>query len=398
MPICVVAPAVQRRNDDEVPMAKKLQRKVPVPKSETPAIAGAKDGRVRGRVGPKILAEFTGQLAVLLNAGIPIMRSLRVIEGQLPPGPMKRICGSLVEDVEGGTPLSEAMQKFGTTFDPLYTNMVRAGEAGGVQEEILNRLAGFLEKSQQIKQRVVGALMYPVAIMIVAALVLLLVFALVIPKFKAVFENMGGGIKSFHWSTQLVIGLGEHMKVWWWCYLLGAVLLVLLHRVLMVKVEGYKRVMHRLVLRLPIFGRLMHMSLVGRFARTFGTLIQSGVPHLDALDILRASVANVHMREAVGSVHTSIREGAGIAVPMGESKMFDDIVVNMVDVGEQTGELDRMLGKIADRYEAEVDRTVDTTFKVIETVLLVVMAVVVGFIVFSLFMPLITMMRALNRH
>ena len=379
-------------------MAKKLQRKVPVPKSETPAIAGAKDGRVRGRVGPKILAEFTGQLAVLLNAGIPIMRSLRVIEGQLPPGPMKRICGSLVEDVEGGTPLSEAMQKFGTTFDPLYTNMVRAGEAGGVQEEILNRLAGFLEKSQQIKQRVVGALMYPVAIMIVAALVLLLVFALVIPKFKAVFENMGGGIKSFHWSTQLVIGLGEHMKVWWWCYLLGAVLLVLLHRVLMVKVEGYKRVMHRLVLRLPIFGRLMHMSLVGRFARTFGTLIQSGVPHLDALDILRASVANVHMREAVGSVHTSIREGAGIAVPMGESKMFDDIVVNMVDVGEQTGELDRMLGKIADRYEAEVDRTVDTTFKVIETVLLVVMAVVVGFIVFSLFMPLITMMRALNRH
>lgn len=379
-------------------MAKKLQRKVPVPQSETPAVAGAKDGRVRGRVGPKILAEFTGQLAVLLNAGIPIMRSLRVIEGQLPPGPMKRICGSLVEDVEGGTPLSEAMQKFATTFDPLYTNMVRAGEAGGVQEEILNRLAGFLEKSQQIKQRVVGALMYPVAIMIVAALVLLLVFALVIPKFKAVFENMGGGIKSFHWSTQLVIGLGEHMKVWWWCYLLGAVLLVLLHRLLMTKVEGYKRVMHRLVLRLPIFGRLLHMSLVGRFARTFGTLIQSGVPHLDALDILRASVANVHMREAVGSVHTSIREGAGIAVPMGESKMFDDIVVNMVDVGEQTGELDRMLGKIADRYEAEVDRTVETTFKVIETVLLVVMAVVVGFIVFSLFMPLITMMRALNRH
>lgn len=381
------------------PMAKKLQRKIPVSKSaNTPVVAGVKDGRVRGRVGPKMLAEFTSQLSVLLSAGIPIMRSLRVIEGQMAAGPMKRICGSLVEDVEGGTPLSEAMQKYPTTFDSLYTNMVRAGEAGGVQEEILNRLASFMEKSQQIKQRVIGALMYPVAIMVVAFLVLLLVFALVIPKFKAVFETMGGGMKSFHWSTQLVIGLGEHMKVYWWTYLLGVVLLALLHRVLMVRVEGYRRVMHRFVLKVPIFGRLLHMSLVGRFARTFGTLIQSGVPHLDALDILRASVANVHMRDAVASVHDSIREGAGIAVPMGESGMFDDIVVNMVDVGEQTGELDRMLVKIADRYEIEVDRTVDTTFKVIETLLLVVMAVIVGFIVFSLFMPLITMMRALNRH
>src|SRR5439155_18439739 len=173
------------------------------PGPNLPAADGTKGGgSIRGRVGPSVLAEFTSQLAVLLNAGIPIMRSLRVIEGQFAPGPMKRICQSLVDDVEGGTPLSEAMQKYPTTFDPLYTNMVRAGEAGGVQEEILNRLAGFLEQSQIIKQRVIGALLYPVVILVIAGLVLLLVFAVVIPKFKSVFETMGGGIKSFHWSTR----------------------------------------------------------------------------------------------------------------------------------------------------------------------------------------------------
>jgi type IV pilus assembly protein PilC len=149
---------------------------------------------------------------------------------------------------------------------------------------------------------------------------------------------------------------------------------------------------------MPLFGKLVHKSLVARFARTFGTLIQSGVPHLDALDILAASTANVHMKAAVGGVQASIREGAGFAVPMGESGMFDDIVVNMVDVGEQTGELDRMLSKVADRYETEVDRTIDTTFKLIEPIMLVFLAVVVGFIVFALFMPLLTMMQSIGKR
>jgi type IV pilus assembly protein PilC len=348
----------------------------------------------RNRVKPRVLAEFTSQIAVLLNAGIPITKSLRILEGQLPQGPMKRIAASLVDDVEGGTALSEAMAKFDLVFDPLYTNMVRAGEAGGVQEEILNRLSGFLTQSESIKARVKGALAYPVAILTVALLVLLLVFAFVIPKFKAVFESIGKN--SLHWTTELVMSIGEHMKGWWWSYVVGVVLVMALHRLLMAKSVGYRRLMHRVALRVPLFGKLVHKSLVARFARTFGTLIQSGVPHLEALDILSASTNNVHMRAAVGMVQASIREGAGFAVPMGESHMFDDIVVNMVDVGEQTGELDRMLAKIADRYEAEVDRTVETTFKLIEPILLVFMAVAVGFIVFALFMPLITMMQQMS--
>lgn len=385
-------------------MPKKLQRKIPAPTAVAAAPTAAAGAGAKGgvtlfaskRVTPRVLAEFTSQLAVLLNAGIPITKSLRILEGQLPPGPMKRVAASLVEDVEGGTALSEAMTKHDAVFDPLYTNMVRAGEAGGVQEEILNRLAGFLTASESIKSRVKGALAYPVAILVVAVLVLLLVFAFVIPRFKQVFEATGKA--SMHWTTQLVIDIGEHLKFWWWIYLVGAALLIVLHRVLMGRVDGYRSFMHRRALGMPLFGKLVHKSLVARFARTFGTLIQSGVPHLDALDILAASTANVHMKAAVGGVQASIREGAGFAVPMGESGMFDDIVVNMVDVGEQTGELDRMLTKIADRYEIEVDSTIETTFKLIEPILLVFLAVAVGFIVFALFMPLLQMMQGLGKR
>lgn len=386
-----------------IPMPKKLQRKLTVPKAAATS-AASKNGTPSGRgfsfggnrVTPRVLTQFTNQLAVLLNAGIPIAKSLRVIEGQLPAGPMKRISAGLVDDVEGGTPLSEAMAKHDNVFDPLYTNMVRAGEAGGVQEEILNRLSGFLEQSETIKSRVKGALAYPIAIMVVAIAVLMLIFIFVIPRFRSVFESMGQG-GSMHWTTDLVIQTGEHMQSNWWIYVLAIVAVVLLHRLLMAKVAGYKSFMHKLALRMPLFGTLVHKSMVARFSRTFGTLIQSGVPHLDALEILVASTQNVHMKRAVVSVQSSIKEGAGFAVPMGESRMFDDIVVNMVDVGEQTGELDRMLAKVADRYETEVDRTVETTFKVIEPILLVVMAVVVGFIVFALFMPLLTMMQNLKR-
>ena len=386
-------------------MPKKLQRRISAPKA-APATNQKRSGGGSGgsgglsfgksRVTAKVLAEFTSQLAVLLNAGIPITKSLRILEGQMQQGAMKRIADQLVEDVEGGTALSEAMAKHEAVFDPLYTNMVRAGEAGGVQEEIINRLSSFLVQSESIKSRVKGALAYPVAILVVAILVLLLVFAFVIPKFRQVFATLGEG--NLHWTTEWVMGIGDHMKFWWWIYLLGVVVLIAVHRLLMGKVLGYRSVMHRAALHMPLFGGLVHKSLVARFARTFGTLIQSGVPHLDALDILNASTNNVHMKSAVGDVQSSIREGAGFAVPMGESGMFDDIVINMVDVGEQTGELDGMLTKVADRYETEVDQTIETTFKLIEPILLVVMAVAVGFIVFALFMPLLTMMQQMSKR
>ncbi len=382
-------------------MPKKLQRKVAPTRAlpaESPAQQNGHAGsRWRGRrVTPALLAEFTTQLAVLLDAGIPIARSLRVLEGQTPPGQLKRILTELVEDVEGGTSLSESMAKHEGVFDRLYTNMIRAGEAGGIQDQILLRLASFLESAQALKSRVVGALAYPVAILCVAAGVLVLVFLFVIPRFKDIFVQQFGSIEELPAITQFVINLGEHIGSWWWAYAAGIGLLIALHRLLLVRAPRYRLGRDRLLLRIPLFGTLVRKALVARFAATFGTLIQSGVPHLEALDIVRGSVGNVALGGAVTRIRSSISEGAGIAVPMGESGIFDDVVVNMVDVGEQTGELDNMLQKIARRYETEVGRTVDTVFKIIDPILLVFMAVVVGLIVFALFAPLLKLMQSIR--
>jgi type IV pilus assembly protein PilC len=385
-------------------MPKKLQRKVAAPRAPAPKVL-AGGGRQPGRRAPllggrrvnsKALAEFTSQLAVLLDAGIPVTKCLRILEGQTAAGLLQRTIAAVLEDVEAGTSLSEALAKHPRIFDRLYTNMVRAGEAGGVQDEILNRLAHFMEKAEAIKSRVRGALAYPIAVLIVAVGVLALVFIFVIPRFKDIFMTQFGGLDQMPGATRIVISIGEHLQGRWWVYVLAAAAVSGLHRLLLAKVAGYRRGFDRLVLGIPIFGSLLGKSLVARFSRTFGTLIQSGVPHLEALEIVEGSVANVRLVSAVQRIRASIREGAGIAAPMGESGMFDDVVVNMVDVGEQTGELDRMLTKIADRYEQEVDRTVDVTFKIIEPILLLVLAVLVGFIVFALFSPLLKLMDSLR--
>ncbi|MBK8976729.1 MAG: type II secretion system F family protein [Planctomycetes bacterium] len=384
-------------------MAKKLQRKVAarpraVPAHAAPGESGGERTPLFGgrRVTRRALSEFTSQLSVLLDAGIPITKCLRILEGQMHPGLLRRSIRDALEDVESGTSFSEALAKHPKVFDQLYTSMVRAGEAGGVQEEILNRLAAFMEKAEEIRSRVKGALAYPIAVLTVATIVLALVFIFVIPQFQQIFMQQFGSLDRMHWSTQWVIGTGEHLQHYWWAWLCGIAAIYATHRLLLAKVAPYRRMRDVASLRMPVFGKLVSKSLVSRFSRTFGTLIQSGVPHLTALDIVGDSIDNVPMTEAIRSVHASIREGAGIAVPMGESGMFDDIVVNMVDVGEQTGELDRMLAKVADRYEIEVDRTIDTTFRVLETGLIVLLAVLVGFIVFALFSPLLKLMEALG--
>lgn len=379
-------------------MPKKLQRKV-APKKVTPATtankpdAGGGGGLFSKRVTPKLLNEFTNQLAVLLDAGIPVTKCLRILQGQMPPGGMKKALLEVREDVEGGTSLSESFAKQNHIFDSLYTNMVAAGEAGGVQDVILNRLADFMESQEDIKSRVKGALAYPVAVLCVAVLVLVLVFIFVIPKFTEIFIQQFGSVEALPQITQFVINTADHLKQAWWAYLGGLLLLIVLHSILRKKWDAYNWMFDGMILRIPLFGTLVKRSLVARFSRTFGTLIESGVPHLEALEILRNALPNARMTDAVNRIRGSIREGSGIATPMGQSGIFDDIVINMIDVGEETGELDRMLSKIADRYEVEVKRTVDSTFKFIEPLLLVVMAVVVGVIVFALFTPLLKLME-----
>jgi type IV pilus assembly protein PilC len=381
-------------------MAKKLQRKVAARPATTPR-PEAKSGPGGGgllagrRVSSRALAEFTNQLAVLLDAGIPITKALRILEGQMPAGLLRNTVAEVLEDVEGGTSLSEAFAKHDRVFDDLYTSMVRAGEAGGVQEEILGRLSTFMEKAEDVKSKVKGALAYPISIVIVAILVVVLVFLFVIPRFQQIFEQQFGG-EPLPPSTQMLMDIGTHLQSAWWAWLLGIVLVIGLHGVLGRKVPAYRAMIDRAKLRIPIFGRLIQKVLVARFTRTFGTLIHSGVPHLRALEIVRSASGNVHMDRAITGIHASIREGAGIAVPMGHSGMFDDIVVNMVEVGEQTGELDRMLERVADRYEVEVDRTITTTLRALETLIIVVLAVVVGFIVYSLLAPLLKLMQKLG--
>jgi type IV pilus assembly protein PilC len=383
-------------------MPKKLQRKV-APRKSAPTAVSVPDKASAGggilqsrRVSARLLNEFTNQLAVLLDAGIPVTKCLRILEGQMAPGAMKRALLEIREDVEGGTSLSESLAKHPKIFDSLYTNMVSAGEAGGVQDVILNRLADFMENQEEIKSRVKGALAYPVAVMCVAVAVLVLVFIFVIPQFKEIFLQQFGSMEAMPTVTQYVIGIGDHLKLYWWAYLFAAILLYSLHKFLRAKWPKYEWGTDTFAIRLPLFGTLIKKSLVARFSRTFGTLIQSGVPHLEALDILRFALPNVRMTDSISRIHGSIREGSGIAIPMGQSGIFDDIVCNMVDVGEQTGELDRMLGKIADRYEIEVKRTVDSTFKFIEPLLLIMMAAVVAVIVFALFMPLLKLMNKIG--
>ncbi|MED5331046.1 MAG: type II secretion system F family protein [Planctomycetota bacterium] len=340
----------------------------------------------------KALAQFTSQLATLISAGLPLVRCLRVLEGQMAEGALQELVEAVADDVEGGAPLSEALAKYPETFDRLYVNMVRAGEAGGVLAVVLDRLAGFGQKNEEVKSQLKSALTYPVLVMAFAGLIVTFVMIFVVPKFEAIFTGFGTEMPG---PTRVLMGFSRSMAGYWWAYLSIPVLLFLGFRLAM-RSETFATRVDRWKLAVPLFGDLQRMTIVARFTRTMGTLLQSGVPILESLAIIEQSITNRVVSEAVGDVHDSIREGETIAQPLGESGVFDDIVVNMIDVGEQTGQLDAMLLRIADNYEAEVDVTVSTVFKAIEPILLLVMAVVVGGIVIALFLPIVSVMNDLS--
>ncbi len=378
-------------------MAKRIQRSAPVASpaaSRGPAgEATGKKVTVRGRIPSQLVTEFTTQLATLSAAGIPIVKALTILEGQTRPGPFKTVLGDLVEDVSAGTALSEAMAKHERVFDVLYSSMVRAGEAGGVLDRILNRLAAFREKAAEIRGKIVGAMVYPAVVAVVAVGVVSAVIMWVIPRFEDIFESFDAELPAI---TQILLDTSDFTVSYWYVVFGAPALIVLMHVLLMRKRGRYQLRVHRLLLRAPIVGGVLSRSLIAGFARTFGTLIEAGVPHLDALSIVRDATSNAALVEGVENIRRTVREGEGIARPMGESGVFDDLVVNMVDVGEATGELDRMLLQVADSYETAVDRRIDTMFKIIEPLLLIIMAVVVGFIVVALFMPLMSIMGQLG--
>jgi type IV pilus assembly protein PilC len=378
-------------------MAKKIQRNTPV-QSRTVgssggggAAAGSKviGGRIRGQ----LVTDFTVQLATLSEAGIPVVRALTILEGQTKPGPFKALLAEITEDVSGGAPLSEAMGKHPRCFDELFSAMVRAGESAGILDRILVRLAAFREKAAEIQSKIVNAMIYPAILTVVATGIVSAVIVFVIPRFQEIFESFDVTLPG---STQFLLDVSEIATQRWYLVFGVPAAMVLLHMLMITRSKPYRFRIHGIMLKLPLAGGLMRQSLIARFSRTFGTLVEAGVPHLDALGIVRDATANMVLAQGIEDIRRTVREGESIARTMGETGLFDDIVTNMVDVGEETGELDRMLLKVADAYERQLDRRIDALFKFLEPVLLLVMAVVVGFIVVALFMPLLEIMNSIN--
>jgi len=346
------------------------------------------------KVNQKQLTEFTRQFATLLDAGLPVVRSLDILHAQLKPGLLKVAAGDVKEDVEGGSSLSEALAKHPTVFDKLYVNMIRAGEAGGVLDEILSRLADYREKAQRLQQKIVGALVYPIAVITIAGSILGFIMVFIIPKFELMFKEMELGDLPI--MTAILLAIANGLLNYW--YLLIFLPVIIFFGIRFAgKTPAGRLLIDKIKLKIPIFGSIISKSSVSRFCRTLGTLVSSGVPILDALSIIKNATGNQVVANAVEKVHDSIKEGDTIAEPLRHSGVFDDLVVNMIQVGEETGELDKMLIKVADTYDNEVDVLVGALMSLLEPILIIGMGLTVGFIVISLFMPLISIMDRIGK-
>jgi type IV pilus assembly protein PilC len=345
-----------------------------------------------GGVGAKQLCSFTRQLSTLQDAGLPILRSLMILEGQSKPGPLKNSLIGVIEDIEGGSTLSEAMAKQPKAFDDLYVNMVKAGEAGGALEVILQRLAEFKERAQSLKRKVIGAMIYPAAVITVAIAIVSGIMIFIIPKFKKIFLGFDVELPEI---TILLLNASDWFATYWWVLLLAPVAFVLMIKLIKKNKTG-AFVIDWIALKIPLMGTILQKSTVARTMRTLGTLIASGVPILEALTIARDTAGNTVFKRAFDNIHSAIREGESIAVPLREARIVDDIVVNMVDVGEETGALDTMMYKVAEVYDEEVAVAVDGLISMLEPIMVVVLGLIVGFIVIALFMPLVKLLNELS--
>lgn len=359
-----------------------------------------------GGVKSKVLTTFTRQLATLVDAGLPLLRGLRVLERQEKNPTLRRIIGDLAISIEGGSTFSEGLAQHPKVFNRLFVNMVKAGELGGVLEVVLNRLSEFMEKAQKIKGKVVAAMFYPSAVMVVAVGILAILMIVVVPKFKAIFADMleGAAMPAF---TTLILNISDTIKsrtileVKWPPYFVpGEVIWVIVGAVivgkLIIKTKFGRKIFDKIKLKVPVLGPVINKVAIARFTRTLGTLVSSGVPILQALTIVKETSGNVIIGNAVGAVHESVKEGETITAPLEASNVFPPMVISMVDVGEQTGALPEMLMKIADNYEDEVDNSVAAMTSLMEPIMIVFLAVIVGSIVIALFLPLITMIDRLG--
>jgi type IV pilus assembly protein PilC len=346
-----------------------------------------------GHVKTKLLTQFTRQLSTLQDAGLPILRSLRILQEQQKPGPLRVAIRLVAEDVESGLSLSEAMGKYPRAFDRLYVNMVRAGELGGVLDLILQRLADFMERTEALRRKIIGAMIYPSAVIFFAMAIVLGLMIVVVPKFEKIFADQGDDLPAI---TASLLGFSEWIVGGGWMWIIGfPVGIILLTRILRAT-EGGSFFLDKVKLKIPVLGAITGKSSIARFSRTLGTLLSAGVPILDALAITADTAGNEVYTRALRKVRESIREGESIAKPLRQARVVDSMVTNMIDVGEETGELDNMLTKIADNYEEEVEVMVSGMVSLLEPVMVITLGGIVGYIVVALFMPMVAMMQSVG--
>lgn len=393
-------------------------------KAETASAKKKNRGFVFGGVKSKELTTFTRQLSILQDAGLPIVRSLRILAEQAKPGRLKYSLEDTCEEIEGGSTLSEAMSKSPKCFDRLYVNMIKAGEAGGALELILQRLADFKERSESLKRKIKGAMIYPVVVVTVAVGILTFIMIAIVPAFEAIFVDFGLELPA---PTLFLVAVSQ-WTVNYWYLIPGIPVCIWLFIKLLRKFKHGRIGWDQFTLKVPIFGPLVEQNILARTTRTLGTLIASGVPILEALTITRDTSGNAIFERMYQKISEAIREGEAIAAPMKQNsvpgfhpiaalfwfcfvggpiglllyllkykqRIVDDLVVNMVDVGEETGELDTMLYKIADVYDELVAVRTDSLTKLLEPLLVIFLGFAVGFIVIALFIPLVKLIEGLS--
>ena len=371
--------------------------------------AGAKAARVarprtkisivlfqRKKVKPKIMMIFTRQLATLIDSGLPLLRGLNVLAKQERDTVLRNTINKLADGVQGGSTFSESLAQHPLIFNHLYVNMVKAGEVGGVLELVLRRLAEFQEKAQKIKNKVVAAMVYPIIVMTMAIAIMAFLLVFIVPKFEAIFHDMLGD-KPLPAITLFVIGVSNFVKNHG-LVLLGLLIAAVAAYKLIARTRAGRSIIDRFKLRVPLFGDLIRKTAISRFSRTLGTLVTSGVPILQALNITRETAGNMVIAGAISQVHDSVKEGESIVQPLEASGAFPPMAISMIDVGEETGQLPEMLLKIADVYDDETDNSVAALTSMLEPIMIVFLALVVGTIVIALFMPLISIISGLQQQ
>lgn len=340
----------------------------------------------------KELMIITRQMATLIGSGLPLLRSLRVLKEQRRGG-AAAVLARVADDIESGALFSEALAKHPRSFPKIYVAMVRAGEAGGALEVCLNRLAEFMEKEAKLKGKIKAAMAYPVVIVVVASGILTFIMLKIVPTFIKIFEEMEAG--DLPGPTKLLIKLSNLFTQRFYLIIAGVIALAVFYRILN-KIKFTKYWIDMIKMRVPVFGPVVAKTIIARFARTFATLITSGVPILQSLQIVRDTVGNEVVAKAINEIRNRVREGEGISGPMLRTGAFPGMVTNMIAVGEETGAVDQMLEKVAEAYEAEVDAAVAAMTSMLEPILIVFMGGIVGFIVISLFLPLIKLAMGLS--